>query len=276
MRELETAKVDFLTKCYTKETLAPVLEKLVIEDKTFDRHFSLLMLDVDHFKSFNDKYGHLYGDAVLKFFSSSLRLGLEETKVHVFRFGGDEFVVLFPGKDTTEVRKIANFLRYTLRKRPLLMGGKLFNMSFSGGICSSQDGKTPEDILACADKAMYVSKKHGRARSTIYTRIGLENAAHILMGVARVAIFLVVFVALAFYAFRLYFPKHSFFKVLQKHGMFIDKARVGTVLIRMKSGQTLKGVVVKERKDTIDLLLQLEQGEGYVTLKRSGIKEIVP
>ena len=276
MQELETAKVDHLTRCYVKESLAPLLERLVIEDKAFSRPFTVLLLDVDHFKSFNDKYGHLHGDAVLKFFSSSLRLGLEEVEAHIFRFGGDEFVVLFPGKDPHEVHKTALFLRYALRKRPLLIGGRLFNITFSGGIASSRDGKSPEEILAAADKAMYVSKKYGRARSTVYGRIRSTRILHALRRAGVITALAAVFAVLSLVAAKLYFPELSFDtlgSVLRGagHAKSADK----TVTIRLKSGRSFKGVIVANRPDAVDFLLSMETGSASVTIKKSDIKEIV-
>lgn len=276
MLNLETAKVDYLTKCYVKESLGPILDKLMIEDKAFSRPFSILLLDVDHFKSFNDTYGHLHGDAVLKFFSSSLRIGLEESGAHIFRFGGDEFVVLFTGKDPREVYKTALFLRYALRKRPLLIGGKLFNITFSGGIASSRDGKTPEEVLACADKAMYVSKKHGRARATVYSRIAATKLAHTFSRLGTIVALLAILAFLSWRALELYFPdlyaNQLYF--LKRHMGAVQK-KDETVILQLKSGRSFKGVVARERPDEIDFQLSIEKGSGSITIKKSDIKDVI-
>lgn len=277
MQELETAKLDFLTKCYMREHLAPVLERLVIEDKAFDKQFAILLLDIDHFKQCNDKYGHLHGDAVLKFFSSSLRLGLEGTeKAHIFRLGGDEFVVVFPGKSAAEVARIAGFLRFTLKRRPLLMNSKLFNVTFSGGIASSHDGRTPDDIIACADKAMYVSKKHGRARSTVYEKIWAARMVHLVERSALTVVLLIVCILLAYHVVQIYLPR-----LIPGNGHVLEgslqakKGAAGMATIYLKSGKALKGVIVKESSDFVEILLALGKGSGTVTVKRSLIQTIV-
>lgn len=131
--------------------------------------FSLLIVDVDHFKSFNDKFGHLYGDEVLKYFSSSLRLDLEDEENVPFRFGGDEFIMVFPNKTPNDAYRLALRLRKNIRTRSCLIKGRQISVTFSGGIASYPgDANTVDDILEKADKALYYSKNHGRSRITKY------------------------------------------------------------------------------------------------------------
>src|SRR3989338_1580528 len=103
---------------------------------TNKKPFSVLILDVDHFKSFNDKYGHLYGDEVLKYFSSSLRLDLEDEENVPFRFGGDEFIMVFPNKTPNDAYHLAIRLRKNIRTRSCLIKGKQVSVTFSGGVAS--------------------------------------------------------------------------------------------------------------------------------------------
>ena len=74
---INNAQTDSLTMCYTKDALFPLLEKMKAEFSAHKKPFSLLLIDIDGFKGFNDKYGHIFGDEALKYFSSSLRLNLD-------------------------------------------------------------------------------------------------------------------------------------------------------------------------------------------------------
>lgn len=283
MKEAYEEKVDFLTGCYMRDGIKPYLDKLVAEQKAYQKEFSVLLLDIDHFKPFNDKYGHLDGDQVLKYFSSSLRLGLSDIECTIFRFGGDEFIVVFPEKNVRQVKEIAKTLQNMLKDRPFLLGGKLFKMSFSGGIASAlTDGATIDELLANADKAMYVSKKLGRGRATIYRKIWLRYALKVA-GIAAIALALVAVVAVAVIATKLYTSKDfkfdpSMFKLRFSRP---SKSAMPQVQIQklskiyLKSGAVLKGTVVKENDTEVVLRLALDKGEGIVTLKRSSIKKIV-
>src|SRR3989338_8934447 len=90
---------DFLTGCYTREGLYPQVQKLQEDYQRYQTPFSVLIIDIDRFKSFNDKYGHETGDKILKYFSNAIRLDLVAERTHLFRLGGDEFVILFPAKE---------------------------------------------------------------------------------------------------------------------------------------------------------------------------------
>lgn len=179
MRPIETSK-DFLTNCYAREGIIPYLKKMEEEYLTNKRPFSVLIMDVDHFKSFNDKYGHLYGDEVLKYFSSSMRLDLEDEENAAFRFGGDEFVTVFPNKTPGDAWRLASRLRKNIRTRSCLIKGRQISITFSGGIAGyPTDARTIDDILDKADKALYYSKNHGRGRITKYSDLGSKEALQI-------------------------------------------------------------------------------------------------
>ena len=123
MQELINAKRDFLTNCFTKEELKPFLDKVLFESGAYKKPFSILVIDVDKFKSFNDKYGHLCGDEVLKYFSSTLRLSLEGVQNMPFRFGGDEFVIVFPGATAVETYLHAVRIIKNVKSRHFLLKG---------------------------------------------------------------------------------------------------------------------------------------------------------
>ena len=175
MKPLNAPK-DFLTSCYAREGILPFLKRMEEEYLAYKKPFSVLIMDIDHFKSFNDKYGHLLGDEVLKYFSSSMRLDLEDEENAPFRFGGDEFIMVFPNKLADEAYRLASRLRKNIRTRPCLVKGKHIHITFSGGIAAyPQDAGSVEDILDKADTALYSSKNHGRARVTKYSDLNKKE-----------------------------------------------------------------------------------------------------
>jgi diguanylate cyclase (GGDEF)-like protein len=189
------AGIDFLTRCYMRDGLVPFLKELEQETLLRKKPFSVLVIDVDHFKLFNDKYGHLTGDEVLKYFSSSMRLDLEDEENSIFRFGGDEFVVVFPLKNASEAARLSSRLRKNMRKRACMVKGRQLTVTFSGGIaCYPEDAKSIEQLFERADEALYFSKNHGRARVTCYNRITYFN----YLKLALIIIFAGLFLALSY------------------------------------------------------------------------------
>src|SRR3989338_1814153 len=100
---LRHAKKDYITKCYSREDMNDILRELEEDCRTTQKKFSILVADIDHFKSFNDKYGHFFGDEVLKYFAEALRIHLDDFQNIPIRFGGDEFVMIFPEKSAAQV-----------------------------------------------------------------------------------------------------------------------------------------------------------------------------
>ena len=117
---------DFLTGCLSKEAIGSTLDSVRAQSSFNKTSFSVLVIDLDHFKAYNDKYGHIDGDEVLKYFSSTLRLSIGEEDGIIFRFGGDEFVVVFPDKSAEEAYSIAVDIIKAFRKRPFLSRGSSY------------------------------------------------------------------------------------------------------------------------------------------------------
>ena len=138
--------------------------------------YSVAMLDVDHFKKFNDTYGHDTGDAVLRKIAAQMQ---KVTGSGVsYRYGGEEFTVVFPDKDRDEVRPHMDALREAIAKSPFVLnrhdrrkktkgrkrrGQKKVRVTVSIGVSdSSRDSSSPWEIVKFADKALYKAKKKGR------------------------------------------------------------------------------------------------------------------
>lgn len=175
MDELKESQRDFLTGFYTREHLISTLLKRIIDAKMHGAKFSILLIDIDHFKNINDKYGHLWGDEFLRFVSSTLRLTLED-KGLIFRYGGDEFVVIFSTPDIKQAFLLAKQFNMVMRNRPFLFNGRLFKITISCGLATyPDDAQGAEELLKVADKALYFSKRYGRNVTTRAGRIKAQR-----------------------------------------------------------------------------------------------------
>jgi diguanylate cyclase (GGDEF)-like protein len=270
---LENAPKDSLTMCYTKDSLLPFMEKARAEYAAYQKQFSVMLIDIDGFKSFNDKHGHIFGDEALKYFSSSLRLNLDDEDCILIRFGGDEFVIIFPGRAPKDVYRMGLRTERNIRKRPFLFKGKEYKISFSGGIASCpSDGVDAQDLIDKADKAMYFSKRRGDGRITQYSRIKSEVfkwAVKILIVIAIIASIL----AAACHIFKIT-PKNIITKIRpsQKTAPVTNGAR--PTIVHLKSGNKVEGTVISENADNISLRFNLVSGEGTVVIKKSDISRV--
>jgi diguanylate cyclase (GGDEF)-like protein len=159
----ELAIHDGLTGLFTK---GHFMELLKIEIKSSIRHkrpISLLMLDIDFFKNYNDKFGHMAGDLVLKALSASLEEVIKERLGIVCRFGGEEFCVFLPGQNKSEAMETAELLRSSIANTNVLLRRQKTKVTVSIGVASlSSDIADEKELIMTADKAMYAAKASGR------------------------------------------------------------------------------------------------------------------
>lgn len=128
--------------------------------------FGLLFLDVDHFKLFNDNYGHRQGDEVLIMVAKSISNSLRNMDV-VARWGGEEFVVILPGATPVIVKAIAERVRMLIANSFISLGAENLRVTVSIGGTVCRIGESAESIVKRADELMYRSKLDGRNRVTI-------------------------------------------------------------------------------------------------------------
>jgi diguanylate cyclase (GGDEF)-like protein len=133
-----------------------------------DLSLSLLIVDIDHFKRFNDTHGHEAGDHALKIVAGILQKQFRESDI-VCRYGGEEFVVVMPGATSEAARDKANQLCEAVRKVPIIHREQdLGALTVSVGVASwPDDAEKPLQILTLADKALYRAKEAGRNRVEI-------------------------------------------------------------------------------------------------------------
>ena len=127
---------------------------------------SVLMLDLDHFKIYNDTYGHLQGDVALRMIANVLRSTIKRGYDFAARWGGEEFVILLPGTDSAGAMKVAESIRATAENMDIshLNDGHTEKITVSIGVCTliPSSGDTVENLVARADKALYRAKETGR------------------------------------------------------------------------------------------------------------------
>lgn len=159
------------------DPLTGLLNRTAFEDRIARIHaktsrggepYSLVMLDIDHFKHVNDSYGHSTGDLVLQHVTRTAynTLRFEEEKLF-FRLGGEEFVVLLPDTDGKAARFVAERIRERIEKSTTTVGELEIPVTISAGIACYQGGEMPEDVLRRADHALYQAKESGRNQSCL-------------------------------------------------------------------------------------------------------------
>jgi diguanylate cyclase (GGDEF)-like protein len=162
-RELhELSITDSLTGLYNRKHLMEVLTKEVARAERYQRPLAVLMIDVDHFKLYNDTCGHLAGDEVLRNIAAIFRGCLRESDC-VGRYGGEEFLIILPETVADDARRIADRIRSRLAEENFPADSKPVNITISGGIAIFPgNGRSPESLLRSADAALYQAKNHGR------------------------------------------------------------------------------------------------------------------
>lgn len=129
--------------------------------------FAAVMLDVDHFKRLNDEHGHAAGDAVLREVARRILLSVRASDV-VFRYGGEEFLVLLPETGPEGTRAAAAKLLDAVSGMPVAAGELLLPVTISAGVaCWTEEMQTADELLAAADAALYQAKRDGRARAAV-------------------------------------------------------------------------------------------------------------
>jgi diguanylate cyclase (GGDEF)-like protein/PAS domain S-box-containing protein len=156
---------DPLTGLYNRRYLTEMLEREIRRAVRAEQSLGVLMLDLDHFKKFNDTYGHEAGDTVLREAASFLTKSIRVEDV-VCRFGGEEFVVILPTADLNASHARAERIRSKIRELAVLHQGQSLGMiTVSIGVATlPQHGTSPKDLLEAADAALYRAKKEGRDR----------------------------------------------------------------------------------------------------------------
>ena len=181
--KLEATRLESLTDALTglsnrkhfEETLKATLEAA----RGRAVPMSLIILDIDFFKRFNDLYGHLTGDQVLRLVAIVMRENAGRD-AHLARFGGEEFGIVLPGTDRAAARQVAETVRTSVMGRELVKrstGESLGKITVSLGIAVYRQGDTPASLMERADLCMFAAKRGGRNRAVDDTAEALSQVA---------------------------------------------------------------------------------------------------
>lgn len=160
-RALQAAKIDALTGAHNRAAMNETLDREVELAHRHHSAFSIVMFDLDHFKKINDNYGHVTGDDVLRECVECSNQALRGTDM-LFRYGGEEFVVLLPGVNATGAVLAAERLRSIIEKHVFDSRNGTVPVTVSVGTASLTLQDTVKTLLERADKALYIAKSSGR------------------------------------------------------------------------------------------------------------------
>ncbi len=160
---VQSALRDPLTNTGNRIAMDQALEREVELARRNLMPLSLLMLDLDHFKQVNDNHGHSAGDEVLKAVATTLKSQLRNVDM-VFRYGGEEFLVLLSGTCREAASMVGERLRQAVMELQCVAQGKPIKLSISLGCAPLLPGESPESLLQRADAALYAAKRDGRNR----------------------------------------------------------------------------------------------------------------
>ncbi len=164
------ADTDILTGIANRKNFDTSLALLSEQANHTEEKLSLILGDVDHFKRFNDTWGHQLGDQVLKLVATTLKSNVKGKDV-AGRYGGEEFVILLPNTTLAGAKKLADQLRYTVQSKKLVKkssGEDIGFITMSFGVAEFLPGEPPAEFVRRADQAMYAAKNSGRNRVIAY------------------------------------------------------------------------------------------------------------
>lgn len=160
-RALETSRTDLLTALPNRRYILEMLEEALAANGAMGSSLSVAVIDIDHFKTINDTYGHDAGDAVLQHFAETCR-GRMRAQDTLGRMGGEEFLLVLPGCRSGDASQVIGRMRAGYPSARLMEERADLPYTFSAGIAEARPGDTRSSILRRADRALYAAKAEGR------------------------------------------------------------------------------------------------------------------
>ena len=162
------AITDALTGVFNHRYFQEQLTVEIMRAERYQHPLSLMILDVDYFKSYNDQFGHLEGDRVLKHIAWVIKENVRQVDI-ICRYGGDEFVVILPYTDIKGVAVVADKIRRSVGKMELVSKDvkKEVHLSVSGGLTAYHHGMKKDEMISHADQALYKAKESGKNKISI-------------------------------------------------------------------------------------------------------------
>jgi diguanylate cyclase (GGDEF)-like protein len=165
----ELAITDSLTQVFSRRFVLERLNEEMERSKKFNYNFSILMGDIDHFKNYNDHYGHLVGDAILREVSKTMKENIRQIDL-IGRYGGEEFLVILTETDKEQARLAAERIRQAIEYKQIKAYDENLKVTISIGISTFPDDA--QDILGLiekSDRALYQAKETGRNKVCVFT-----------------------------------------------------------------------------------------------------------
>ncbi len=268
---IEQVQKDHLTGFFLREALDSFLNKLMAEADSDGKSFSIALIDLDKFKRYNDKFGHLFGDEVLKYAAGIFRLTFYGDPRYYYRYGGDEFIIIFPDTGAQEAGHFLHQCIYNTFQQPFLFKNNFYKITMSFGVASyPRDGKTREELVRKADEAMYYSKRTGTNQVTL-----ASNLSHLKMW--KWTIILSVIASLVLVGLITY--KFTFKTIIKPTVRGVKNIKIVTKpgdldLVILKNGSLYEGRIIKEADDMVVLNLYMGKGQGTMSFKKSEILKI--
>lgn len=159
------SSTDLLSGIANRRAFEKEFEKVLAQGRRDEQCMSVLMMDIDHFKQFNDSYGHLAGDKIIHEVAQALKRQLKRPADMVARYGGEEFIVMLPGTDVEGAIKVADAMRAAVEALDISEAvGAGVRVTLSAGVTcrSAQEAETLLEFVRWADQALYAAKDAGR------------------------------------------------------------------------------------------------------------------
>jgi diguanylate cyclase (GGDEF)-like protein len=170
------AQTDLLTGALNRRAFAMYGERLMSRHRTTEKPFCLLLLDIDHFKSLNDRFGHSAGDEILTRFVATVRDNIRPGDF-LFRIGGDEFCCLLPETNADQARRVAERVRERFEAARISVAGVPVKMTASIGVASTETfGYILDVLMHRADMAAYAAKREGRNKVIVATVLNVAES----------------------------------------------------------------------------------------------------
>ena len=165
------ATKDGLTGIYNRRYFNSIYQSIIHRCTSNQSPLTIILFDIDKFKGINDTYGHIFGDKVIRYCGqTALRYGRKYNGLPV-RYGGEEFIIVFPKKNTAVVNAVMEEMHTEIKTHIFNIEEKQISINISIGIASYPENcRNTDELLNAADSAMYVSKKNGRGRITLYSQ----------------------------------------------------------------------------------------------------------
>jgi len=158
------AAFDPMTNCYNRREFERLIEHNIASAKRYNRDMSVIMMDLDHFKKVNDKYGHLAGDMVLKKVAEAVHSKIRKGD-YLTRYGGEEFVLVLPDTKRPRAMELAERLKQVIQNLEVKTdAGAIVRITSSFGVASLRDNNERDSLLEEADAMLYQAKAGGRNR----------------------------------------------------------------------------------------------------------------